>query len=45
VARVLLLKNYFSGEVIKNLKKSGKYFLQSGIVSIMLFIALWLKNL
>ena len=38
VGRYLLSNQYFAIEVIKNLKKSGRFFIYTGIISLFVFI-------
>ena len=45
MARFLLSNKYFSENIIKNLKKSGKHFLLTGIISFTLIFAHWLNKL
>lgn len=45
MAGFLLSKNYFSASTIQNLKKSGHHFLWAGIISFLLFVAIWISQL
>jgi hypothetical protein len=45
MARFLLSNNYFSLDTIASLKKSGKNFLYTGIISFTLIVILWTSKL
>lgn len=45
MARFLLSNKYFTGNIIRNLKKSGNHFLLTGIISFTLYTVLWLNKL
>lgn len=45
MARFLLSNKYFSDNIIQNLNKSGNHFLYTGIISFILFAALWISKL
>lgn len=45
MAKSLLSNKYFSGNIIKNLKKSGNHFLITGSISFGLYVVLWLHKL
>lgn len=44
-ARFLMSNKYFSERIIKNLKKSGIYFLGAGVLSFLLIILFWIAKL
>jgi hypothetical protein len=45
MAKLLLTNKYFSEKIIEYLKRSGNYFLLTGIISFALFFVLWLNKL
>lgn len=45
MARFLLSKRYFSEKIITNLNKSGKHFLLTGIISLILYLILWVHKI
>ncbi len=45
VARHLLSNKYFDLKVVTHLKKSGNYFVASGIFSFVVFLAVWIVKL
>ena len=45
MARFLLSNKYFSEQIIINLKKSGTYFLFTGILSFILIFLVWISKL
>ena len=45
VARRLISNNYFDVVVVSHLKKSGHYFVLTGIIGLLLFLAFWLIEL